>query len=189
MDVASFLLLVLFGAFALPVIFGRDDDADDTSFIYDNDGDGAETGTDGADRIFGWAETESEGIDATSPDDMLDGGAGDDTLSGGIGNDTLLGGDGADRLDCGTGDDVFTGGAGIDQFDLGIDPGTERITDLEAGETVQIGGFASAPMIADDGTDTKIADSARCRDAACCLKAFWRRNWPSQGRIRMALMR
>ncbi|MEM6595556.1 MAG: VCBS domain-containing protein, partial [Pseudomonadota bacterium] len=144
----------------LPDILRNDDETEEANDIYDNDGDGAETGTDGPDRIFGWAESESEGVDATSPDDTLEGGAGDDTLSGGIGNDTLLGGDGADSLKGGDGDDVFNGGAGIDQFDLGIAPGAERITDLEAGETVQIGGFASAPTITDDGTDTTITDGA-----------------------------
>lgn len=61
------------------------------------------TGTDRADRMFGYVGN-----------DTLDGGGGHDELSGGEGDDTLFGGDGNDIVSGDEGADTLYGGAGND---------------------------------------------------------------------------
>ncbi|OBZ95939.1 hypothetical protein ADU59_05955 [Pararhizobium polonicum] len=69
-------------------------------FIFDTTEFKDETGTSGADRLFGSAKA-----------DTLDGGNGNDQLFGGAGNDRLIGGGGSNRLYGGSGTDtaVFSG--------------------------------------------------------------------------------
>ncbi len=91
------------------------------------------TGTDRGDQLVG-ADTKSEGQNAPSGGDRLDGRGGDDVLFGRAGDDLMRGGEGADTLDGGAGDDtlvgalrggdeeetdLLTGGEGGDLFVLG----------------------------------------------------------------------
>jgi len=107
---------------------------------------------------------------------LLDGGAGDDRLIGGAGNDTLLGGDGRDTLsatssvdggvrtvtlDGGAGDDTLvfgavagtatvraTGGAGADRFEFGASGQQVVITDLGAGDVIDLSALLPQNMAA-----------------------------------------
>ncbi|NOX73279.1 MAG: calcium-binding protein [Alphaproteobacteria bacterium] len=72
-------------------------------------------------------------------DDILNGGAGDDTLQGFYGNNILNGGAGADWLAGYVGVDILTGGSGADIFSIfWFGYAGDTITDLEAGETIQM---------------------------------------------------
>lgn len=63
-----------------------------------------------------------------------------DSLIGGQGNETISGGAGNDSIEAGGGNDVLSGGADIDQFIFsGRGFGSDRITDLAAGETIFLG--------------------------------------------------
>ncbi|NET38029.1 MAG: hypothetical protein F6K19_39535 [Cyanothece sp. SIO1E1] len=106
---------------------------DDT--IFGGDGDDAIGGKGGADLLLG-----------ELGDDLIFGDDGDDTLIGGLGDDIL------------TGDD-FSGGAGSDTFVLGIDEGTDTITDFEIGtDFIGLGEGLSfgALSIEQDGSDALI---------------------------------
>jgi Ca2+-binding RTX toxin-like protein len=63
---------------------------------------------------------------------VLNGGAGNDTIRGGTGSDVLIGGAGADRL---------TGGAGNDIFVFRDGFGHDTVTDLQAGDTLDLRGL------------------------------------------------
>lgn len=99
---------------------------------------GADTlrGGGGNDLVDGGAGNDSLFGDAGH--DNLIGGLGDDTLTGGAGNDVLQGGDGNDRLSGDGGADTYTGGAGADVFVFGRLNGNDRVTDLQAGDVLQI---------------------------------------------------
>ncbi|WP_449228167.1 DUF4347 domain-containing protein [Azospirillum argentinense] len=91
----------------------------------------------GADTIRGGDGDDS--LDGGTSNDMIYGGAGNDTIYGGAGNDSLDGGDGDDILNGGSGNDTLTGGTGTDRFTgSASDLNGDRITDLAAGEAVQI---------------------------------------------------
>ncbi len=107
-----------------------------------NDGANQFAGLDGDDQIFGGGG-----------DDYLLGGNGDDQLDGGSGNDYLYGHPGADILDGGAGDDTLTGGDDVDTFKFDAGGGMDIVADLVAGEVVEIGGYASAQSITQDGAD------------------------------------
>ncbi|EJN08763.1 Ca2+-binding protein, RTX toxin [Bradyrhizobium sp. YR681] len=107
------------------------------------------TGTAFSDQIAGDAGNNvivggagNDVVDARSGNDTVLGGSGDDTLTGGMGNDVLDGGTGVDilvgGLDSdvligGAGNDVLTGGTGGDIFVVGVDDGSDTITDFTAG--------------------------------------------------------
>ncbi|WP_198385527.1 calcium-binding protein [Roseovarius mucosus] len=116
-----------------------------------NGNDVALVGTNGVDKIFGFAGADT--LDGRDGDDELQGGLGNDKLYGRAGADTLFGGDGQDvlyggndndqifgetgndKLIGGRGRDTVTGGAGADTFiflqsEMVAD---ERITDFEPG--------------------------------------------------------
>ncbi|TAN65811.1 MAG: hypothetical protein EPN17_15535 [Methylobacter sp.] len=84
--------------------------------------------------------------------DTLNGFSGNDTLTGGYGADTLMGGDGADTLVGGLGTDNLTGGAGNDIFkytsvaDLGNNYPYETITDLAAGDKIDLSAIDADPQ-------------------------------------------
>lgn len=124
--------------------------------IEGNSGDNQLFGGRGADRIKGGAGfdeiygggfsdalfggSEGDKLTAGKGWDRLYGGQGDDRLFGEAGNDQLLGGLGRDRLVGGNGDDRLTGGAGRDVFVFDGADGTNRITDWETKDSVDIRG-------------------------------------------------
>jgi len=73
--------------------------------------------------------------------DRLIGGEGDDLLIGGKGADRLFGGAGDDRLKAGPGADRLTGGEGADTFVLRPGDGKAVVTDLSAGDRLDLRGF------------------------------------------------
>ncbi|MEL6608503.1 MAG: calcium-binding protein [Pseudomonadota bacterium] len=105
------------------------------------------TASDGADMVV--TEGGDDILRGGDGADHLDGAGGNDTLFGGAGDDALFGGSGNDRLIAGTGEDVLTGGAGADTFVFAVDGATKRITDFEAGDTIEVTGFATGFDISD----------------------------------------
>jgi Ca2+-binding RTX toxin-like protein len=111
---------------------------------------------------------------------LLDGGDGNDVLdgresayvneiSGGAGNDTIYGsiriaggaialngGVGDDVLFSGTGNEVLTGGAGSDVFSFAAGGGSDTVTDLSAGETVQISGYNTTQSVTQEGANVVV---------------------------------
>lgn len=85
-----------------------------------------------------------------SSDDVINGQGGDDEILGLSGDDTLRGGAGDDLLDGGLGSDALTGGLGSDTFRFGSDllassgGDVDVITDFEASDSIDIGGFLGA---------------------------------------------
>lgn len=74
--------------------------------------------------------------------DQLYGNGGDDTLFGGNGDDRLYGGDGDDLIQGQRGKDQAYGGAGADTFTFVDGDQQLYIRDFEAGDVVEISGFA-----------------------------------------------
>lgn len=69
---------------------------------------------------------------------LLTGGDGRDFLFGRGGDDALFGGAGDDMLFGGAGDDELEGGAGADVFRLSRVSGADTISDLEAGDIIEV---------------------------------------------------
>lgn len=89
--------------------------------------------------------TGGAGTDTLSGFENLIGSAYDDTLTGGSGGNGILGGAGADRIRGNGGRDTLTGGGGNDLFlygsaaEAGLGAtGRDRITDLEAGDRIDL---------------------------------------------------
>ena len=99
------------------------------------------------------------GIDGTT----IIGWGGDDDLTGSSSNDGLYGESGNDILDGAAGDDFLHGGNGIDRFKYALGGGQDRISDLTAGETVEIRGYEAAQSIAQVGADVVVVLSASDR--------------------------
>ncbi|WP_421707251.1 right-handed parallel beta-helix repeat-containing protein [Algihabitans sp.] len=77
------------------------------------------------------------------------------SLTGNDGANSLFGGAGDDQLFGGDGDDILTGGEGADTFVLrGSDSGTDRITDFEMGDTIDL----SDLVVSDAGTELLFGD-------------------------------
>ena len=77
------------------------------------------------------------------------------SLTGNDGANSLFGGAGDDRLFGGDGDDILTGGEGADTFVLlSSDSGTDRITDFEMGDTIDL----SDLVVSDAGTELLFGD-------------------------------
>jgi Ca2+-binding RTX toxin-like protein len=94
--------------------------------------------------------------------DQLSGGAGRDQLFGNLGGDILGGGAGDDLLVGGLGNDRLTGGGGSDTFSYsGPNEGVDRITDLGAGDVIDItqvlSGFQAG--VSDPAGFVSVADS------------------------------
>jgi serralysin len=107
------------------------------------------TGTSAADHIIG--TTAADIIRGYGGSDLLEGRAGADKIYGAAGNDTLNGG---------TGNDTLTGGTGRDVFLFSAGDGSDVITDLGAGDSVKITGYASAQSVAQAGTNVVVTFSA-----------------------------
>ncbi|ULB12363.1 GDSL-type esterase/lipase family protein (plasmid) [Cereibacter azotoformans] len=90
-------------------------------------------------------------ITGNSGANQIDGAAGNDTLDGRGGNDTIIGG---------RGDDTLMGGAGNDTFLFRAGDGRDVITDLAAGERVEIEGYAGWQDLQAQGADTLVVLSA-----------------------------
>lgn len=90
-------------------------------------------GVSGNATIDGSAYTHTMVVTGADGNDSLTGGSGGDTLSGDNGNDTLTGG---------TGNDTMTGGAGANTFN--VDSDTDTITDLKAGDILNVSANAYA---------------------------------------------
>jgi len=103
-------------------------------------GDDVLKGGSGDDQLDGGAGDDK--LYGGSGDDVLKGGAGDDLLQGGSGDDVLKGGSGDDILDGGTGDDKLTGGSGDDTFVFKANFGEDTITDLGAGDKIDLTGLS-----------------------------------------------
>ena len=82
---------------------------------------------------------------------------------GGSGNDTLIGNGIANRLEGGAGADTLTGGAGLDTFVFEAGDGQDLITDLAAGEVIEISGYTSAQSVTQDGSNVVVVLSATDR--------------------------
>ncbi|WP_275472450.1 calcium-binding protein, partial [Pseudomonas citronellolis] len=104
--------------------------ADGTTWSIDQVKAEALQGTDGNDRLYGYAtadllrgELGSDTITAAGGNDTLWGGAGNDNLNGEAGNDLLQGDEGNDYLYGGSGNDTLIGGIGNDYLsgDAGSD--------------------------------------------------------------------
>jgi Ca2+-binding RTX toxin-like protein len=83
--------------------------------------------------------------------DGLSGNAGNDSLDGGEGNDWLSGGNDSDIIAGGQGDDILSGGMGNDVFVYRTGDGQDTISDLAAGEAINIYGYTSAQSVTQVG--------------------------------------
>jgi Ca2+-binding RTX toxin-like protein len=94
----------------------------------------------------------------------LMGRAGDDLLRGDYADDRLSGGEGDDRLEGGAGQDRLTGGADADVFafrsirDSSVTAHADRITDLEAQDTIDLRGI-DAKDLKDGNQAFKLVDA------------------------------
>lgn len=95
-------------------------------------------------------EPETDPIDGTEGNDILDGAARNDQISGQDGDDTLRGYGGSDTLSGGTGEDNLTGGAGNDTL-LGGDH--KDVLDGGTGADTLSGGSWSDVLYGADGND------------------------------------
>ena len=97
-----------------------------------------DTGSGGADRLFGGAK--GDVLKGKSGGDLLFGNGGEDYLRGDRGKDVLKGGKGDDTLEGGKGRDTLVGGRGEDEFVFGRGDGQDRIRDFKSGsDTIVIG--------------------------------------------------
>jgi Ca2+-binding RTX toxin-like protein len=77
----------------------------------------------------------------------------------GIGNagaNTIIGNEADNILSGLAGNDTLTGGEGTDKFKFSAGDGEDIVTDLIAGETVEINGYASAQSITQSGSDVVV---------------------------------
>jgi Ca2+-binding RTX toxin-like protein len=88
-------------------------------------------GGDGADVLLG--DAEDDRVYGGNDADLLLGGVGADFVFGGNDADSLSGSSGNDRLDGGLGNDRMSGGTDADVFDIGLNEGTDTITDFVSG--------------------------------------------------------
>jgi Ca2+-binding RTX toxin-like protein len=94
---------------------------------------GLASGSEGNDVLIG-----IESVVGSAYADAITGDAGNNRLQGEYGNDTLAGGAGTDTIRGGKGNDTLTGGADGDLFSFEyLAAGTDRITDLASGESIQ----------------------------------------------------
>lgn len=135
--------LTLRGGFANELIEGNSGD----NVLFGGRGEDKIKGGAGFDELYGgkfsdalFGGSEGDRLTAGKGWDRLYGGQGDDKLFGEDGNDLLMGGLGRDRLVGGNGDDVLTGGAGRDVFVFDGADGTDRITDWETRDLIDISG-------------------------------------------------
>ncbi|MDG3064101.1 M10 family metallopeptidase C-terminal domain-containing protein [Thauera mechernichensis] len=107
-----------------------------------------------------WLGAFAANIQGQGGNDTLTGGNGKDRLEGGDGDDTLNGGAGDDVLFGGPGQDTLTGGAGADTFVFvtgdSLYDTPDRITDLEAGDTIDLSAIRN--NLAFRFSDTVVAD-------------------------------
>ena len=82
----------------------------------------------------------------------ITGTSGNDTLTGTNDADAIEGRGGADTINGLGGNDTLQGGAGNDKFRFEAGGGKDTITDLAAGELVQISGYSSAQSISQVGS-------------------------------------
>lgn len=95
-------------------------------------------------------------IDGTRRGDRLNGTESSDTINGLEGADQINGNGGNDTLSGGEDRDTLTGGAGVDTFVFAAGDGEDTITDLAAGETVQISGYSAARSLVQSGTSVVV---------------------------------
>jgi len=105
----------------------------------------------GDDLYDGRGGHQTAGVFGEQGADRLLGGSDDDDLYGGEGDDFLFGGAGADWL---------IGGAGVDTYRTQSGSGADVILDFEAGEKIQVGGYAGYQSITQVGGDTLVRFSA-----------------------------
>ena len=99
-------------------------------------------------------------LTGTSAAERIYGNGGNDTIDGAGGNDIIEGGDGADVIAGGAGDDSIKGGTGVDLFKFAAGDGKDTITDLAAGETVEIRGYSAAQSITHVGGNVVVVLSS-----------------------------
>ena len=88
--------------------------------------------------VDGAAYAHNMSVTGSAQNDSITGGSGSDSLSGGNGNDIITGG---------FGNDTMTGGAGVNTFN--VDSVTDTITDLKAGDTLNVnwGAYAYVSLL------------------------------------------
>jgi Ca2+-binding RTX toxin-like protein len=96
---------------------------------------------------------EFENVTGSSFADKLTGDSFNNALRGAAGNDTLDGAAGNDTLEGGTGNDTAKGGAGVDTFVFRTGDGSDVISDLAAGESINIYGYTSAQSVTQSGNN------------------------------------
>lgn len=135
--------LTLRGGYAHELIEGNSGD----NKLFGGRGEDKIKGGAGFDEIYGggfsdalFGGSEGDKLTAGKGWDRLYGGQGDDRLFGEAGNDQLYGGLGRDRLVGGNGNDRLTGGPGRDVFVFDAADGTDRITDWESRDRIDISG-------------------------------------------------
>jgi trimeric autotransporter adhesin len=111
--------------------------------------------TDGPETLVGTSGNDA--IDGLAGNDVIHGLGGDDVLHGGAGDDSIVGGPGNDTLNGNEGNDTLTGGDGVDTFQFDAGGGSDTITDLHAGETVEITGYGTAQSITQSSNDVIVA--------------------------------
>lgn len=141
----------------LETIFSGDDiikmsDFDDRAYGYE--GNDIMRGYDGEDLLYGdggddtlYGGQDADKLNGGDGNDVINGDKGADHLKGNDGNDFLRGGKGYDRLNGHDGDDilrgekgndVLIGGAGSDTFQFWTGHDSDKITDFEAGDIVDL---------------------------------------------------
>jgi Ca2+-binding RTX toxin-like protein len=126
-------------------------DGDDTIYSHGTTYGGA--GNDTIILSFSYYTGQTHGDDG---DDTITGSYGSDQIFGDAGNDTIDGGDYGDTLTGGTGADVLTGGNGNDRFVYNAGDGDDRITDIAAGDLVEVHGYVAFQSMTQVGSDVVV---------------------------------
>jgi Ca2+-binding RTX toxin-like protein len=122
----------VYGGSGNDILWGNDA----RNVFYGGSGNDDIEGRGGADNLYG--ENGTDFIYGGSGNDYISGGSGNDALWGDADADELRGDAGKDTLEGGAGNDTLSGGADIDVFKFHNDGSTDRVTDFEAGEVLQL---------------------------------------------------
>jgi Ca2+-binding RTX toxin-like protein len=163
---------VLDGSNSLYYLQRLDGGAGDDTIIYTSGSPNTiADGGDGNDTIYSASETHGGNGDDTivlsfsyygthatgdAGDDTIQGSSATEYLEGNDGNDMIDAGGGDDFLTGGTGTDVLSGGTGNDRFIYNIGDGTDQITDIAAGDVVEVHGYVAFQSMTQVGGDVVV---------------------------------
>ena len=105
--------------------------------------------------------------------------SGFESAVGGRYNDTFIGTSGVNRLEGGRGEDRLTGGAGNDIFVFNKGDGNDTVTDLAAGDKIEVWGYTAWQSLTQSGADSVVTfaggDSIRLlgRDVSTVTSALF----------------